>query len=154
MEDDKHISFKAAYIRASALCGRSEKCISEIRTKLYQWKLDVDKHDVLIEQLIEEKFIDESRFTSFFVRDKFRFNKWGKIKIAHHLSTKGINQTRIKEALASEIKGEDYYETLKSLLQTKLRSISYKDEWDKKQKLMRYAASRGFESYIVQDLID
>lgn len=151
--EEKHISTKDAYSRAAALCSRSEKCISDIETKLYQWKLPAKQHEIVIKQLTEEKFIDESRFTSFFVRDKFRFNKWGKVKIAYQLSSKGIAKQIISEAL-DQINADEYESTLKELIQQKERSLKYKDEWDKKQKLLRFVVSRGFESYIAQDLIE
>ena len=45
-----------------------------------------------------------------FVRDKFRHNKWGKVKIAAHLKAKGITGDIIGTALG-EIDNEEYIDT-------------------------------------------
>ena len=36
----------------------------------------------IIEMLKKENFINEERYAIGFVKDKFNYNKWGKIKIA------------------------------------------------------------------------
>ena len=37
-----------------------------------------------------EKYLDNLRFAISFVHDKFRFNKWGKIKLAYALRQKQV----------------------------------------------------------------
>lgn len=39
-----------------------------------------DASERIIARLLKERFIDESRYTRFFVNDKLRFNKWGRDK--------------------------------------------------------------------------
>ena len=70
-----------AFYRAAALCSRAEKCSSDIMTKLSQWGVGEENASVVLKQLIEEKYVDDERYARSFVRDKFRFNKGGKIKI-------------------------------------------------------------------------
>ena len=38
--------------------------------------LPPDASERIIARLLKERFIDESRYTRFFVNDKLRFNKW------------------------------------------------------------------------------
>ncbi|NOZ34188.1 MAG: hypothetical protein GXO80_02695 [Chlorobi bacterium] len=77
----KYITYQKALNKAMYLCSKAEKCKSDIRKKLYEWKANPDEYDNIINQLEEQKFIDEVRFVKYYVRDKFEFNKWGKIKI-------------------------------------------------------------------------
>ncbi|PLX14244.1 MAG: RecX family transcriptional regulator, partial [Marinilabiliales bacterium] len=110
MYKKKAITEKNAIIKAQNLCAEREKCESDIRKKLYDWKLPVKNHDTVIDRLIQDKFIDEKRFAISFAKDKFRYNKWGKIKIEFALKQKQINGAVIKIAL-DEI-DESEYDTL------------------------------------------
>lgn len=140
----KPLTYEQAIFKTAALCTQSEKCESDIRKKLILWELSESDIDKTINYLKEEKFLDDARYCSFFVKDKSRFNKWGKIKIAYALRTKRIDAELINSAL-EEIDEEDTLSILISILNTKLRSLKYKDEYDRKNKLMRFALSRGFE---------
>lgn len=113
----------------------------------------MDDQDEIINSLIEDKFIDESRFTNFYVRDKYRFNKWGRIKISYHLKHKQIPERIINEAL-EQINHQEYKENLQNILQSKLRSLKDDDPYQLKTKLYRFAQSRGFESQLSLNLIE
>lgn len=147
------ISSKEAYSRATGLCSKSEKCLSDIRKKLYDWHVDADEHNAILDRLVDNKYIDEERFAAFFVRDKFRFNHWGRVKIKYHLSQKGISSH--DQALAfEEINEEEYSAGLIKALTTKNRSIRTDDIYERKQKLMRFAAGRGFTSSEINIALD
>jgi regulatory protein len=137
--------------KCMAMCSKSEYCIFDIRQKLIRW--EVEEPDAVIDQLIEDRFLDEERYVPAFVRDKFRFNRWGKIKIAHHLRQKQIPDYLIKKSMA-EIKEGEYYEAGIALLQSKLKSVKYKDHYDLKNKLVRFMAGRGFEPSLVYQWVD
>lgn len=142
------LTYEQALHRAATLCTASEKCISEIQEKLTAWGIDEAESEKLLLYLIKENYLDENRFTSAFVRDKFRFNKWGKIKIAYALKHKGISSSMIKTAM-EEIEDDAYLNLLTDILKTKLKGLKFKDEYDRKAKLFRFALSRGFESDVV-----
>lgn len=135
----------AAFNKAALLCSRSEICTSDIKEKLQLWGLSSDESEPVIEKLIEEKYIDDERFARAYVKDKFRFNHWGKQKIAHLLRTKHIS-AEILELAFQEIEAESYSDELRKLLTDKEKSIKAKDKFDKRNKLMRFALGRGFES--------
>jgi regulatory protein len=139
---------KKALSKCMALCSKSEKCISDIRKKLEKWQLPEGELQKVIDALVEEKFIDEQRFAESFVRDKFRFNHWGKIKITHHLKAKGIVSTHIARAM-QEIDEEDYLKTLKELLAQKNKSVKADNNYERKAKLIRFAQGRGFDYEII-----
>lgn len=148
-----NISVNAALSKVQFICSKQEKCCSEIRKKLQDWNISVDDQDEIIASLIEDKFIDEGRFTNFYVRDKCRFNKWGRIKISYHLKHKQIPERIISEAL-EQINEEEYRQNLIDILSSKLRSIKEDDMYQLKSKLYRFAQSRGFESQLSLNIID
>jgi len=134
-----------AYDKAALLCSKSEKCTSEIQDKLKLWGLSAEESESVIKKLITEKYIDDERFARAYAKDKFRFNRWGKQKIEYMLRTKHINQETVKLAL-EEITDEGYSDELLKLIADKEKSIKAKDQYDKRNKLMRFAMGRGFES--------
>ena len=134
-----------AYQKAALLCSKSEYCTSEIREKLKVWGVNKEDAEPVIEKLIQEKYIDDERFARAYVKDKFRFNRWGKQKIAYMLRAKNIS-AEILELAFEEIQEEKYSNELLKLLADKEKSIKAKDKYDKRNKLMRFALGRGFES--------
>lgn len=140
----KEINVEEAFNRASSLCATTEKCAADIMEKLRLWGASEEDCEAVIQRLVELNFIDEERYARAFVKDKFRFNKWGKVKIAMQLRHKKISESIIL-AVLEEIDEEDYLRTLHELLQQKARSLKYKDQYDKQAKLYRFALSRGFE---------
>ena len=131
--------------KAANLCSRSEKCTSEIQEKFRLWGLSSEESEPVLEKLIAEKYIDDERFARAYVKDKFRFNHWGKQKIEYMLRAKHIS-AEILELAFGEIDVENYSDELRKLLTDKLRSVKGKDKYDLRNKLVRFAMGRGFES--------
>jgi len=148
----KEYSLEELLHKAASYCSISEHCVSEVETKLDAWCVGCDDKSTIIKRLIEEDFINEKRFCIFFVKDKFRFNKWGKIKISFALKGKGINNALISEALNTIDDGE-YEELLASILKTKLVGLKYEFEYEKQGKLFRFAQSRGFENNVIEKVL-
>ena len=86
----------------------------------------------------------EECFCRAFVNDKYRFAKWGKVKIAQALQLKKISYNTCRQFL-NEIDEEEYLYILDSLLTAKRKSIHAENEYELNGKLMRFALSRGFE---------
>ncbi|MBS2209803.1 regulatory protein RecX [Carboxylicivirga mesophila] len=144
---------RQALNKAAALCSRKEYCTTDIRKKLVNWELGDEEVEAVLVRLVNEKFIDDSRYASYYVKDKFLFNGWGRIKIRFMLRSKGLSSSMIDEAL-EQIVDADYSEKLAELLHSKNRQIKNKDAWQTKAALVRFAQSRGFEPDIVYRLID
>jgi regulatory protein len=134
--------------KAASYCSISEHCISEVEEKLSAWGVSESDKQKIIDRLISEDFINEKRFCVYFVKDKFRFNKWGKIKISYALKQKGLSNDLINAALSTIDEGE-YQEMLASILKTKLVGLKYEFEYEKQGKLFRFAQGRGFENNLI-----
>lgn len=138
--------------KAMNYCSRSEHCIEDIRQKLWNWKVPVEEHDKIITTLVENNFINESRYAIAFVKDKFRFNHWGRIKIRMMLKAKKIGTATIDDALSC-IDEEEYIDVLKSLVESESKKIKAATDYERKAKLLRYVAGRGFEPSLASELI-
>ena len=136
-----------------ALCSRRELCVSDIQAKLESWGLGMTESEKIIQRLIKENFINEERYANAFVKDKFRYNKWGKIKIGFQLRSKKIPATVIKEALDS-IDDDTYISVLKDLIKNHKKGIKARNDYEMKSKLLRFGLSRGFESSLLYNLLD
>jgi len=139
--------------KAMALCAGRENCSSDIHSKLVLWGSSETMTEEILTRLRNERFIDDKRYSMAFVKDKFRYNKWGKIKIASHLKMKKIPDEIIGSALASIDHGI-YIDAIKKLLLTRRKSIRAKNIYDLKARLLRYGLSKGFESSILYDIIN
>lgn len=142
--------------RAAKLCSTAERCRTDVHEKLLKWGLPETEAAKAIGYLEENNFLDEERFARFFVKDKFRINKWGRVKIGYGLRQKGIPQATIDEAL-STIDPDEYRGMIDQLLVKKQRSVGSVKDPANKAKLLRFAAQRGFtseESYQALDRLE
>lgn len=132
--------------RAAAYCSKSEHCISEIKEKLHQWGLEKPDAEAIVERLLKEKFIDESRFCRSFINDKYKYSRWGRIKISYALRMKRIPDSLIYDTLDEVIDETIYNDNLTALLREKLKSVKGAHKAEINAKLFRFAAGRGFDS--------
>ena len=132
------------FLKASYYCSLSEHCIKKVREKLVQWETPKEFIDPIIEKLIEQDYINEERFSRAFVKDKFRFNHWGRIKIQTHLRALEISSENIARAM-QEINEDEYAEILDEIVEKKRKTIKKGTDYEIRAKLLRHALSRGFE---------
>ena len=97
--------------RVASYCSTAEHCRAEINEKLQRWGIAYDTIARILDRLESEKFIDDERFCRAFVNDKFRFAKWGKMKIAQGLYMKKI-PSDVAWRYLNEIDEEEYFLTI------------------------------------------
>ena len=139
--------------KAMAHCSKREYCTDDIRTKLRSWGAGETDSEKIISTLVRENFLNETRYASAFVRDKFNYNKWGKVKIAAHLRAKQIAPGIITSAL-DLIDNELYMKTMKEIITSHRRHVKAKNLFDLKGKLLRFGLSKGFESSLLYDILN
>jgi regulatory protein len=145
--------FDVALKKAMSYCAGREYCYSEIRLKLSTWNVPDNDSEIILKILTEGKFIDEERYAIAFARDKFRYNKWGKIKIGSSLRMKRIPDDIISKALNS-IDSAEYLYLLKTIIEKQRRTVKAKNQYELKGKILRHCLSKGFESPLVYDFLD
>lgn len=130
--------------KLAARCSVSEQCLSDIETKLAKYDLTEEEKTRIVRHLVEEKYVDDRRYAEAFVRDKYRFNKWGRIKIAQGLRMKGIDSETISTSMEA-IDEAEYLDILRDLIKAKRKSTRGKNDYEINGKLVRFATGRGFE---------
>ncbi|MBQ1177721.1 MAG: RecX family transcriptional regulator [Bacteroidaceae bacterium] len=130
--------------KLAARCSVSELCLSDVEGKLAKYDLPEEEKTRILRHLVEEKYIDDRRYAEAYVRDKYRFNKWGRMKIAQGLRMKGIDKETFATAMEA-IDEAEYLDILRDLLKAKRKSTKGKNEYEVNGKLVRFATGRGFE---------
>ncbi len=146
------ITEKKAFDKLAAWCASSEHCVSEAVDKMLRWGIPAESQKRILEMLTQNNFIDEDRFSVAYTTDKFRFQKWGRKKIAEGLRAKKIDRKTVERAIAT-LCPEEYLELLKKIVKAKNDSLHEPDEYKRKSKLYRYALSRGFEPRLISQLL-
>ena len=136
------------FLKASYYCSLSEHCIQKVREKLLQWETPKELIQPIIDRLLEGDYINEERFARAFVKDKFRFNHWGRVKITTHLKALNISSENISIAM-QDIDDEEYEKMLDEIVEKKRKTIKNGTDYEIRAKLLRHALSRGFEYNLV-----
>ncbi len=148
----KRCTEQEAYTALAALCATCEYCRHDMMKKMDRWDMSQQEKDSVVRRLVEERFIDESRFARAFVRDKFRYNKWGRVRIELELKMRGIAAAHIQEAL-EEIEETDNLDMLRELIRKKRPGVKGSSEYEIRAKLYRYAMGKGFTAADIAKVI-
>ena len=141
----KKYSKEQIILKLEAYCAYQERSLFEIETKLASLNSNPTDYKSIIAHLSECNFFNQERFAISYAIGKFRNNKWGKQKIKAGLFQKKINTDLISKALAS-IDITEYKSMAQNLYEKKWISLkSEKNEFERKQKTLRYLQSKGFE---------
>ena len=141
-----------AYLQLAAVCAQAEHCEQEMRDKMKRWEIDAAVQDSIIARLVEERYIDNERFARAFVKDKIRYNKWGRRKVQQALWTKRIDGD-IQQRVLDEIDEKEYLDVLVPLLKQKRKTTKANSDYELNQKLVRFALSRGFDFSIIRQCL-
>ena len=130
--------------RLTAMCSRSEHCLSDVRRKMDLWGVgDEQLRREVCDYLVNERYIDEARYARFFINDKMKYNRWGKRKVEQALSMKQVPR-EVYAPLLTDIADDDCEAILLPLLRSKSKSVKASSPYEHRMKLVRFALSRGF----------
>jgi regulatory protein len=150
---NKQYTPKEAKGKIAKFCAYQERCHQEVRDKLYSYGLLTSDVEEIIYELIKEDFINEERFAKAFVRGKFNYKKWGKLKIIQELKKRKISKYCIIKGLG-EISDEKYQLVLTEILNKKLKQFASLKEYQKNYKAVQFALNKGFESTVAWSIIN
>lgn len=142
-----------AFTRLAAKCSTTELCLDDVQRRLDGFDLTDSQRQEIIDRLLREKYVDESRYAHAFANDKIRFSGWGRVKIGQALRQKHIPAHCIDEALGN-ISDEECLDVLRPLLTTKRRSVRGSTDYEINAKLIRFALGRGFEYELIRQCLD
>lgn len=133
-------------------CAYQERCHQEVIAKLKTMGMIPTVINTVVSHLIENNYLNETRFAQSFARGKFRIKKWGKLRIKRELKARQISEYNIKQGL-KEIPDSEY-ETTFWLLFEKRKQEVIGDPLDvQKKKILNYMVYRGWESQKVYDAL-
>jgi regulatory protein len=149
----KEMTEQEAYLQLAALCAQAEHCQQEMRDKMRRWELDETVQNRIITRLVKERYIDDERYARAFVKDKIRYNKWGRRKVQQALWLKHIDSD-IQQRVLDEIDEKEFLDVLRPLLKQKRKSIKAASDYELNQKLVRFALGRGFGFNIIRQCLN
>jgi len=149
----KEMTEQEAYLQLAAICAQAEHCEQEMRDKMKRWELDETVQNRIIDRLTKERYIDNERYARAFVKDKIRYNKWGRRKVQQALWMKRIDND-IQQRVLDEIDEKEYLDVLRPLLKQKRKSIKAESDYEMNQKLVRFALSRGYTFDIIRQCLN
>lgn len=129
-------------------CAYQERCHQEVLIKLKGMKVYGNQADTVISYLIEQNYLNETRFAEYFVRGKFRIKKWGKNRLVRALKQRNISDWNIKNAM-KEISDDAYSECAETLAEKFWASHQEKPLTIRKKKVWEAMQYRGWETAII-----
>lgn len=133
-------------------CSRRECCSSDVYKKaLKALDGDVEAAAMVLDSLKADKYVDDFRYASAYIREKSAISGWGMAKISYMLAAKGIDRAIVSEA-AKEADPAASSRKLESVLRNKYKSLS--DDPAAKLKLLRFALGRGYSYDEVREVIE
>lgn len=147
------LSPKEATARLMDRCVVAEVCTAEALEKLHDWGLTTEEARAIVQKLVGLKFIDDERYVRAFVRTKVNHAKWGRLKIRAALRQKHLGSELITVALDEELDEQTYYCNLAAALRSKARNMPQRLTAEHRAKLMRFAASRGYEPGLIAEML-
>lgn len=138
--------------KAAGFCAYQERTHREVKERLDEWGVWGDEADEIVVWLIENNYLNEERFAKIFAGSKFRVKKWGRLKIRQELKMRGVSDYCLKMGM-KEIDPDEYIQTLEDVLHKKRGEIKDNNPLVVKQKLLRYALSKGYEQDLIWDAL-
>ena len=149
----KEVSEQGAYLQLAQLCARAEHCQYELTEKMRRWGMSDEAQARVMQRLVSERYVDDERYTQAFFRDKIRYNKWGRRKVEQALWQKHIDKD-IREQILNEVDDDEYLSVLRPLLKQKQKTLKGGTDYERNQKLVKFALQRGFTYDIIRQCID
>lgn len=149
----KEMTEQEAYLQLAALCAQAEHCQQEMRDKMKRWGIDETVQNRITARLVKERYIDEERYARAFVKDKIRYNKWGRRKVQQALWMKRIDD-ETQQRILDEIDDKEYLDVLRPLLKQKRKSVKADSDYEQNQKLVRFALGRGYTFDLIRQCLN
>lgn len=152
----KVVTADKAVQKLMVLCSKSEKSSADAIRLMQRWEIDSSDIKEIITTLQRERYIDDNRYIELYSRDKARFSTWGKRKIIDTLIMKGLDRSLVNSIVTEQLSDIDPKEKLTVAIQKKYEQIKDKEDniYKLKDKLFRFAASRGFDFDDIRSVIE
>ena len=132
-------------------CAYQDRSHKEVIDKLKTINIIPSGINQIISDLIQNNYLNESRFAKSFARGKFRIKKWGKKRITFQLKyNHQVSKYNIKSAV-KEIDEKEYIKTFLKLSEKIWVSTNGNETSIRKRKFISALKYRGWEEELIFD---
>jgi regulatory protein len=129
-------------------CSYQDRCHKEVEQKLRSFTLLPELKEQIIVHLIENKYIDEERFSKSFTRGKHNYKGWGKNRIVQELKFRDISKRNIDLALL-ELPNDIYLANFHALAEKNWNAIKERKGQKKNKKFVDFLLRKGYETSLI-----
>jgi len=123
-------------------CAFQDRSMAEVKAKLKDYLLPNEDIEIIINQLIDEGFLNDERFAVGFAMSKLHAKGWGYAKIKYHLYQKGISNEIINKVLSDVDLTEWDHQIQRNIEKWKRTNELTQTTYPK---LVRFLAGKGFK---------
>ena len=134
-------------------CVYQERCHKEVKDKLIKFNLSKNEIEKIIVFLIENNYLNESRFAKVFTGGKFRIKNWGRLRIIRELKYRRISDYNIKLGL-KEISQNEYVKVFNKISFKKIDALKDLSSLEKKKKLLNFLTYKGWEKEMIYEKLN
>ena len=132
---------------------RRLRSIKELRDYLKNKEEDTIIIEEVIDKLIDNKYLDDDRFTKAFIKDKLNFTNWGDYKIENELKRLGVNEEIIYNNMIN-IDDNIYYERINKIINKDISTNKKYNGIKLKNKIYNHLLTLGYSKEKVISIIN
>ena len=132
---------------------RRLRSIKELKDYLKNKEEDTTIIEEVINKLIDNKYLDDDRFTKAFIKDKLNFTNWGDYKIKSELKRLGVNEEIIYNNI-SNIDDNIYYERMSKIIDKDISTNKKYNGIKLKNKIYNHLLTLGYSKEKVISIIN
>ncbi len=148
--EKKSFTFDEIKLKMLNYCVYQDRCHYEVEQKMREFLLIPEAKEDILLYLIQEEYLDEERFVRSYIRGKFYIKHWGRNKIKLNLKQKQISDKLIDRCW-DEIDESDYQKQIILFIEKQSDSITEPNSFKKKNKIVKFLLSKGFEYECILD---
>jgi regulatory protein len=119
-------------------CSAQERCTQDARERLRRRGVPPEEVEQLVALLVEEDYLNETRFAESFVRARAEHKAWGPAKIRAGLRAKAVDSAVIEQAMSVQ-REEVFSEGLERLVARRANELP-----EGRDRVVRWLLGRGF----------
>ena len=132
---------------------RRLRSIKELKEYLKNKEEDTTIIEEVIDKLIDNKYLDDDRFTKAFIKDKLNFTNWGDYKIKNELKRLDVNEEIIYNNMIN-IDDNIYYERINKIIDKDISTNKKYNGIKLKNKIYNHLLTLGYSKEKVISIIN
>lgn len=130
------------------------RTVKEIEIHLKKKKFSQEIIEQVVEYLLNLSYLNDELFCELWIKDRIKLKPMGKKRIYYELEQKGIKGELIELSLEKYFSDDLEYSLAKELAEKKCERLNIEDISQKKKKIKDFLYRRGFNLYILDNIID